>query len=443
MQNQETSNFQKFSQWLRQSLFVKLAAIGFLILLLMIPQSMIQSLVHERQHRQREVVQEVSSAWGAPQTIIGPVLSIPYTRWTEPDGKRIRVQEVAHFLPVRLEIEGQAPHQIRQRGIFSVILYQAELSLEGIFARPDFASLHIDPADVQWEQAKLSVGISGMTGIKSSIEVDWNDSRHRLEPGTAYPDILPAGVSIGIPIAPNTEGYTFRIPVKVNGSDFLQFEAVGKETTLRLQSDWPSPGFSGSFLPDQRAVSEQGFSAVWQVLDLNRNYPQSWKNNQYRLGDTAFGVRFVQPVDEYAKNSRSAKYAVLVIVLTFLIYFFFETLRRFHVHPFQYLLVGLAISVFYLLLLSLSEHIGFNYAYLCSTIATVGLIVFYSASVLKIRRLVIQLALLLIAIYSFIFIILQLEDYALLAGSLGLFMALAAVMYYSRRVDWYNPGASS
>ncbi len=443
MQNQETSNFQRFSHWLRQSLFVKLAAIGFLILLLMIQQSMIQSLVHERQHRQREVVQEVSNSWGAPQTIIGPVLSIPYTRWTEPDGKRIRVQEVAHFLPVRLEIEGQAPHQIRRRGIFSVILYQAELSLQGTFARPDFASLHIDPADVHWEQAKLSVGISGMTGIKSSIEVDWNDSRHRLEPGTAYPDILPAGVSIGIPVAPADESYTFRVPVKVNGSDFLQFEAVGKETTLRLQSDWPSPGFSGNFLPDQREVSEQGFSAVWQVLDLNRNYPQSWKNNQYRLGDTAFGVRFVQPVDEYAKNSRSAKYAVLVIVLTFLIYFFFETLRRFHVHPFQYLLVGLAISVFYLLLLSLSEHIGFNYAYLCSAIATIGLIVLYSASVLKIRRLVIQLALLLIAIYSFIFIILQLEDYALLAGSLGLFIALAAVMYYSRRVDWYNPGASS
>ncbi len=441
MQNQEISSFQKFSNWLKQSLFVKLAAIGFLILLLMIPNSMIQSLIRERQSRQAEAIQEISSSWGAPQTIIGPVLTVPYNRWiTYEDGKRNAVQQVAHFLPLQLEIAGDATHQIRQRGIFDVVLYQADLVLKGAFEQPDFAALHIDPKDILWEQAKLSVGISGMPGIKSIIELTWSGSNIHMEPGTAQPTLLPSGVSREVPINADGESYAFTIPIKVNGSDFLQFEPVGKETKATLQSDWHSPSFTGNFLPDQRDVSNRGFNASWQIFDLNRNYPQSWREDNFKFGESAFGVRFMQPVDEYAKNTRSAKYAILVIGLTFLIYFFFETLRRFHIHPFQYFLIGLALSVFYLLLLSLSEQIGFNYAYLAAAAATISLIVVYSASVLKVTRLVIQLTLLLIAIYGFIFVILQLEDYALLAGSLGIFVALAIVMFYSRKVDWYNLG---
>lgn len=442
MQNQETSAMQKFSNWLKQSLFVKLLSIGFLVLILLIPNTMIQGLIYERQNRQQEVFNEVSQSWGAPQTIIGPVLTIPYNRWTEYEGKQTATQEIAHFLPLTLAIEGDAAHQVRRRGIFDVILYQSDLRLKGTFEQPNFAALHIDPKDVLWDQAKLSVGISGMTGIKSIINLNWNDTTLRMESGTAYPKLLPSGVSVEVPIRGVGESYNFDIPLKVNGSDFLQFEPVGKETKVALQSNWHSPSFVGNPLPDNRTITKSGFTAAWQVLDLNRNYPQNWTGDQFSLGGAAFGVRFIQAVDEYAKNDRSAKYAILVIGLTFLIYFFFETLRRFHIHPFQYFLIGLALSVFYLLLLSLSEQIGFNYAYLAAAVATISLIVVYSASVLKIARLVIQLTLLLVAIYSFIFIVLQLEDYALLAGSLGIFVALAAVMYYSRKVDWYNLGAN-
>jgi inner membrane protein len=441
MQNQEISNFQKFSHWLKQSLFVKLSSIGFLILILLIPNTMIQNLIHERQLRRDEVQREISSSWGAPQTVIGPVLSVPYNNWVEYDeGKRKAVIETAYFLPLQLDINGNAAHQIRQRGIFDVILYQADLTLSGTFERPDFASLHINPDDVLWDQAKLSVGISGMTGIKSMIELNWNDTTQRMEPGTAAPYLLPSGVSIGVAMGVQTESYTFSLPIKVNGSDYLQFEPVGKETKVALRSDWGSPSFTGSFLPDQREISAEGFTANWQILDLNRNYPQSWKNEQHHFGSAAFGVNFIQPVDEYAKNDRSAKYAILIIGLTFLIYFFFETLRQFHIHPFQYFLIGLALSVFYLLLLSLSEQIGFNYAYFTAASATIGLIAMYSASILKVKGLVIQLTALLVAMYTFIFVILQLEDFALLAGSLGIFATLAAVMYYSRKVDWYNLG---
>ncbi len=441
MQNQENNNgIQQFSKWLKQSLFVKLAAIGFLILLLLLPNAMIRELIRERQYRQSEVVREVSESWGGPQQIIGPVLSIPYNRWVEyEEGKRKPVQEIAHFLPTQLQVDGQATHQLRRRAIFEVVLYQTEVTLSGVFEQPNFAALHIDPKDVRWEQARLSLGISGMTGIKSSIQVNWAGDSVRMEPGTAAPALLPSGVSHEVRLQPDGASYAFAIPLKLNGSELLQFEPVGKETQVRLRSDWNSPGFVGNFLPDQHDIRTDGFSATWQILDLNRNYPQSWLNEQYQLGQATFGVRFVKTVDEYAKNDRSAKYAILIIGLTFLIYFFFETLRRFHIHPFQYLLIGLAISVFYLLLLSLSEQIGFNYAYLTAAAATIGLIVLYSASMLRVTRLIVQLALLLIAIYGFIFIILQLEDYALLAGSIGIFIALAAVMFYSRKVDWYNP----
>lgn len=441
MQTQEPSSFHRLSNWLKQSLFVKLASIGFLILLLMIPTSMIQSLIGERQQRQEEAIREVSSSWGAPQTIIGPVLTIPYNRWEEYEsGKKRAVQEVAHFLPLRLEVDGNAQHQVRQRGIFDVILYQSDLTLKGVFEQPDFASLRVATQDVLWEQAKLSVGISGMTGIKSSINLNWAGTDLRMEPGTAAPKLLRSGVSIDVPMTRDGKQYVFSVPMKINGSAFLQFEPIGKETQVRLKSDWNSPSFEGSFLPDRRNITPNSFDAQWTVLDLNRNYPQSWTGEDFKLGESTFGVRFIQPVDEYSKNNRSAKYAILVIGLTFLIYFFFETMRRFHIHPFQYFLIGLAISVFYLLLLSLSEQIGFNLAYLTAAVATIGLIVVYSASILKSTRLVIQLALMLSAIYGFIFIILQLEDYALLAGSLGIFAALAAVMYYSRKVDWYHLG---
>ena len=240
-----------------------------------------------------------------------------------------------------------------------------------------------------------------------------------------------------------SKAYAFSIPLKLNGSGYLKFEPVGKETTVALESGWSSPSFEGDFLPDQREIRPEGFSASWKVLDLNRNYPQQWKGAEYSFGtgnhpSAHFGVRLVQTVDEYAKTERSSKYAILVIGLTFLIYFFYETLRRFHIHPFQYLLVGLALSVFYLLLLSLSEHLGFNTAYAVATAATIGLITVYSAGVFKNLRMTVQLTLLLGLIYGFIFIVLQLEDYALLTGSIGIFAALAAVMYYSRNVDWYN-----
>lgn len=439
MENNENSAFGKVGHWLRTSLLVKLLAIGFIVLILLIPQVMIQGIITERQSRQYSVVQEISQSWGGEQYVQGPVLSIPYKEWTEyENGKRSYTLRTMYFLPTELNIESKADHELRRRGIFDAVLFRSDVLLKGKFEALTFRELNVSPDNIHWEEARLSVGISSMTGIKNIIQLDWNGQQRRMEPGTASTYLLTTGVSAPVTVTETGEAYTFSIPMELNGTESLYFEPVGRITSASMQSSWPSPSFTGKTLPDKREIGPEGFSASWQVLDLNRNYPQQWKNDAFTFSDSSFGVRLIRPVDEYLKNDRAAKYAILVIGLTFLIYFFFETLRKFNIHPFQYLLIGLALTVFYLLLLSLSEQIGFNAAYGTAAIATIGLISFYSASVLKARQLVIQLTMLLCAIYGFIFVVLQLEDYALLAGSIGIFIALAAVMYYSRKVDWYN-----
>lgn len=439
--NNNGSTFNRFSQWLKESLAIKLLSIGFLVLILLIPNALIQDQIRERQQRQQEVKNEVSLSWGGSQAIQGPVLAVPYSSWTEfQDGKRSENRHVAYFLPQNLIVDGDLKHQIRKRSIFDVVLYQAGIVLSGEFQQPDFLALNVNPADVHWGEARLAVGIQGMTGIKEAVQVNWAGDQRRMEPGTSMVDLLATGVSTPISVAADGKGYKFSIPIKLNGSEHLSFEPVGKSTTVKLKSDWHSPSFEGAFLPDQREISASGFTAQWQVLDLNRPYPQQWSDKGVSFGASTLAVRLIQPVDEYLKNTRSAKYAILIIGLTFLLYFIFEVLRRIFIHPFQYLLVGLALTVFYLLLLSLSEHLGFNTAYLISSIATIGLICGYSSSMLGIRRLVWQLMGMLIAVYGFIFVLLQLEDFALLAGSIGVFIALAVVMYSSRKVDWYNLG---
>jgi inner membrane protein len=440
MENQQNASGSRVGNWLRTSLLVKLLAIGFIALLLLIPAALIQSVIGERQNRKAAVVQEISASWGGEQTVSGPILSIPYEETVETEqGEQKSVVHKLYFLPQELHIRGDAQHEVRRRGLFDAILYTSKLTLEGKFEALALEALNVPADKIRWQEARLCIGISSMTGIKNDIELEWNGQEKRMEPGAANPELLASGISVGVPVSEGEAGYTFSIPLELNGADALYFEPVGRVTTATLSASWPSPSFSGNILPTRHRLGADGFEADWRVLDFNRNYPQQWKGMAYNFSNNSyFGVRLIRPVDEYLKSSRASKYAILVIGLTFLIYFFFETLRRFNIHPFQYLLVGLALVVFYLLLLSLSEQIGFNAAYGLASVATIGLISFYSASVLRIRRLVVQLTSLLAIIYGFIFVVLQLEDYALLAGSIGIFIALASVMYYSRKVDWDN-----
>ncbi len=434
----------RFKVWIKQSLSIKIFSIGFIALLLMIPISFVKDLIRERNYSQQGVIQEVSGKWGNTQEIIGPVLTIPYkVENIDKDGNVYEYTKHSHFLPERLNISGEIHPENRKRGIYNVVLYQALLNCSGLFKKPIIDKFGINPDKVEWDKAFLQISIPDMAGINDNIQLTFNQSSYRMEPGIVKLNGFNSGVRIPLQLDPKNKDVEFSFNLDLNGSQALTFGPIGKETNLNLKSSWASPSFMGSFLPDTHTVNDDGFNATWKILDLNRNYPQSWAGEEHDLRLSTFGLKLMQPVDEYAKNTRSAKYALLVITLTFLIFFFFEMINKQKLHPMHYILVGLAISIFYILLLSLSEHLGFNVAYGISASAVIALISVYTTTLLNSNYLVIMLASILSSIFGFIFIILQLEDFALLAGSIGLFVVLAIVMYLSRDIDWEMVGKTT
>ncbi|MEM6319680.1 MAG: cell envelope integrity protein CreD [Bacteroidota bacterium] len=439
MENRELSYFERISRWFRQSLTIKLASIGIIMLLLMIPNAMVNDLINERRWLQQSVVDEVGQKWGKAQTLVGPILSIPFTETLKKnDGKIVEIERIAYFLPENLRINGELLPEVRKRSLYKVNLYKADLQVSGNFGALGLDYLTLQPKQFSWEKAKVIFGIPDMAGIEDNIFLDWNDQKLRMQPGIAQSKVVQSGVSVPVTISGAKDNPKFQLNLKLRGSQTIHFAPIGKETVASLNSTWATPSFEGNFLPNERDISEAGFSAQWKVLDFNRNYPQQWIGEQNQLNHHTFGLKLFASVDEYTKNTRSAKYAFLLISLSFLVFFFFEIINKLNIHSIQYVFIGLAISVFYILLLSLSEHIGFNAAYWISTLATVGLITAYSASILNNAKRTGILAGILVALYTFIFIILQLEDFALLAGSIGLFAVLAVVMLMSRQIDWYH-----
>lgn len=276
-----------------------------------------------------------------------------------------------------------------------------------------------------------------MRGIRNELEIIWGGASWKMEPGVSSQDITSSGVSVRIPNnLDSMASIPFSLEIELDGSERLYFAPMGRKTEVHLESQWPHPGFNGAFLPEHD-ISTSGFTADWKVLSLNRNYPQQWKKDAYEVGSSTFGVDLVTPVADYQKTIRSLKYALMTIGFTFLIFFFVEIRSGKRVHPIQFILVGLAIIVFYTLLISLAEHLGFNSAYLISAAAVMILIAIYFQAIFKQGRMTAILLGVLTLSYGFVFTTLQLEDYALLIGSIGLFMVLAILMLLTRKVDWY------
>ena len=464
MQTTTPSTFDRVNSWMRNSLTFKLFVIGFLMIILLILSSMVQSIIRERTMLRDNATREVSSKWGDYQIIGGPVISVPYTVITKKDNsdEKITTTEYAHFLPEQLYIDGTINTEERKRGIYVVVLYNSKLKITGKFNRLETEKLGIDASKLDFNNAFVSIGISDLKGIREKVILNLNGTDYSLDPGIPVGDIFKSGVSL--PIKINKDGSKdFNITLDLNGSSSIYFLPFGKETMVNVHSPWVNPSFEGSFLPDKRTVDASGFKANWKVLHLNRNYPQQglgsfihvgYINNQSKIEtysgyDTEispnstskvaeFGVRLMLPVDEYMKTTRSAKYSTMFIALTFLVVFFSEILRGVRVHPIQYLLVGFAISLFYLLLLSFSEHISFNKAYLAGCIAILSLIAFYIHFIFKNKNTTIIITATLGILYGFFYTLLQLEEYALLLGSIGLLLILGAVMYLTRNIDWYN-----
>jgi inner membrane protein len=429
----------KTSTLIKNSATFKILTIGFLLLVLLIPASMTKSLIQERKDRRNEVVDEISSKWGNQQTISGPVLTMPYKKYfKDSEGKtRYSVKNI-HCLPKRLSVKGDIKPEIRYRGIYEAVLYNADITLEGMFELPDLQELDVAAKDILWSRSFVSLGIKDMRGIKENITASVDDQNISVTPGIESKDVLESGISAKLSVPSNKQILPFRFTVNLNGSQQINFTPVGEITDVSLASTWPSPSFTGSYLPVSRKISKDGFAAVWKVLHLNRNYPQHWKDNKYQISNSSFGVKLFIATDIYQKSMRTSKYAIMFFVFTFTALFFSEVINRKRLHPIQYLLIGFALCVFYTLLIAVSEHINFNISYFLSSIATILLITGYSKSILHSKRLSITVFGVLTLLYSYMYIVLQLEDYALLMGSIGLFILLGIIMYITRKIDWYS-----
>ncbi|MFB6257275.1 MAG: cell envelope integrity protein CreD [Flavobacteriales bacterium] len=436
------STLKRIKNRIENSITVKFFLVGFLSLILLIPTFMIEDLIEDREERRDQVTQEIGSKWGQEQTLKGPVLNVPYKHfYRRKSGGMDHEIRYAHFLPDSLHIKGNMKPRIRYRGIYQVILYQSDLKLSGRFSDPDFQEWKIPNKNILWDKAFVSMGITDMRGIKEAIDLRFSGKNYSVDPGIPSNDILHSGISTKVDLGPDstTTDHPFEFSLKLNGSETLKFTPVGKKTKVKLRSEWSTPSFGGAFLPNDRKIDKNGFRADWKVLHLNRNYPQQWKGEDHQLRGSAFGVELLFPVDHYQKSLRAVKYAIMFIGLTFLTFFFSEVLNRKRIHPIQYLLIGLALCIFYTLLISLSEHFGFTPSYLIASAAIIILITSYSGSILRSKKLTALVGFLLLALYTFLFTTLQLQAYSLLLGSIGLFVVMALVMYLSRNVDWYRP----
>lgn len=422
---------------MRTSVGIRVVIIAAISLVLMIPAFMMYGLIHERESTRNRAVREVSEKWGGSQTIAGPVLSVPFMSYhKDENGSVVSRMQFAHFLPDELNIDGVMQPEIRNRGLYQVVLYGSKLHLSGRFSVPDMSGLPVAKDQILWKDAFISFGISDMKGIRDNLVLKWNGAAMSVNPGIPSNDVLASGVSAPISLAGSNQSHTFSIDINLNGAQELNFIPVGKENTVSLASKWSTPSFQGNFLPETRSIGKDGFTAQWKVLQLNRNYPQKWVGNPHQLASSAFGVNLVKPVDGYQKTMRTTKYALMFVVLTFAAFFVIELLNNKYVHPIQYFLVGLALIIFYTLLLSLSEHISFQASYLAATLSTVILIGAYCKSLFNSKRLAAVITALISGLYGFLYILLQLEDYALLMGSVGLFVVLAIFMYLTRKIEW-------
>ncbi len=442
MNTDQPANF-----WQRNRLILKAAFIGFLTLALLIPTLFIMFLVNDRQTRKDEVVREVSSKWAGSQTLTGPFLAIPYyVELKNGDGNASLLKKYLFLLPDELEVDGKISPRIKRRSIFEVPVYNSELKISGKYTALKANKLPVTIQSLHFDEALVCMGISDFKGIGENLQLKWNDSTKNFE--TGLPDISWLGTGINCPVKLTAEDLTgrsneFKINLSLKGSERLYVMPFGNTSKVHFESDWKNPAFDGKYLPDTSIVTDKGFTADWKVFHFNRTYPQQFSTvNDAFINESAFGFNLLQPVDGYAQTERSIKYAVLIIALTFFLYFFLEIFYRRNVHPVQYVLIGFALVIFYTLLLSVSEYMDFAKAYLIASSATVLLIGWYSKSIFKKWNIVFLFSFILSLLYLFIFVLIQLQDNSLLFGSIGLFVLLAIIMHFSRKINWMNEDRS-
>ncbi len=423
----------------------KVAVIAFLVLVLLIPVGMIKNIILDRTQIESVATQDIRNSWGGDQTITGPILRLPYeVLKTTVYGSPYSEGKHAYLLAEKLKIVAKVKTEIRYRGIHEVPVFAATIDMFGNFDLSLLDTLGIDRDDVNWSGASVLLGLSDGTAIKTTPILEMAGTGSEFRTGAAQiaglPPQLAADIGDRMTVVATKTDLPLQISIAFNGSGALQFLPLANSAEVRTSANWPSPSFVGRQLPAKRNIQETGFDATWLASGLSRKLPAIWTDaheTKSTIAESAFGVRLIQPVGLYQLMMRAVKYAVLFVGLTFVIYFLMEMVGNLQLHPLQYLLVGLANTLFYLLLLSLAEHVGFGLAYIISAFASAALITGYSATILTSRRRALVLAAVLFGLYVFLYLTLKAEHYALVAGSTGLWFILAAVMYMTRKINWY------
>lgn len=443
---------------LSDTLVFRFITIVILIAVMMIPLGMVNDVVKERSHLYRGVLNEIASTWGQRQNLQGPAIFVPYTEKfisevikTDKDGyerkenKTIFKQRTAIVLPDDLSIDVDIKGQTRKRSLYESLVYTADVTVKGDFKRPNIQGLsdHIDK--IHWDRAWFALGISDTQAINRVSKLAWNNRYFvDFEPGTKALKIIKSGFHAPLDLslksisntAKEAPRYPFTLALNINGSQGFFFSPFGKTTDVNIVSDWPHPSFRGNVLPDKHNVAKDGFEAKWSVPHLARNYPQLWtlETQKFNVNEFRAGVSLFESVSLYAKITRAIKYGVLFFTLTYITFLIFELGIGRRLHIVQYGVIGLALSMFYLTLLSMAEHAGFFNAYISAAAIIIIMISLYAYAAIRNLSRTSLITLLLIGLYTMLYSLLKLEDYALLAGTILLLVILAVMMYLTRNI---------
>jgi inner membrane protein len=433
----------------RTSINMRLLVLGGMILAFIIPLFMISSLIEERSTSRTEASEEIGGKWGGSQTIAGPILVIPYnlripkSGSTKSKDKWDYITEYAYFLPDQVNYEANLKTEIRKRSIYETPLYTGKISSVGQFQQIQASDFPLDTTYIYYEDAKVVFSITDVRGLGGDMKLLWAGKQRNILPGTRSGH-FPHGLHSAVQINPEGNGIPFDFSFELKGSSRITFLPIGKTTKLVMNADWKDPSFSGHALPKDRSISDSGFSAIWEESYFGRSYGQNITVMDDNMAQTILasgsGVDLVQGVDYYHQLQRSAKYGLLILITSFTLFFLMEIFGGVILHPIQYLLIGSAMLVFYVLNLSLSEHIGFLSAYIIASLAVTSLIGYYAVNVLRNKRKGLITSSYYGLLYTFLYVILASEDQALLLGSFAIFIVLAAVMHFTRKIDWYQFG---
>lgn len=422
----------------------KVLGVGLLALLMLLPLWKVQSLVDERQGMRQAAIDQIAQGWGGEQVLGGLVLAMPtHQQVIASNGEPREVSDTTLMLPDTAEMTIAMSVDKRRYGIYEAPVFTSTVELHGRFSGQDIAQRRqLDSASWQDGRSELRLVVGDLRGLQEVSELLINGKPQRFESSAAT-----LGESFSTVVVPLDHDMVdggpieFSVKLRLAGTQSLQLLPLARSTDVKMQAPWPDPSFIGAALPVERSVNAQGFSARWHMLDLNRKFGQAWhasdERTQAAVHDAAFGVALFQPVDVYQRNVRAGKYGLLFVTMTFVAFFLFEVLKRLRVHPVQYLLVGAALTSFYVLLLALSEQIGFGPAYAVAAGSVVAIVGGYAMAVLGARRAGCLLGGALALVYAMLYVVLAAEAYALLIGAIMLLLTVALLMYLTRRIDWY------